>query len=85
MKVFIEYGFDIDNNKYLLGKSVEIETKNIEYRTKTHIKLKQIDGFYIRIWIFKLVVIISTFTPIFKLQHKTRNNIKVVFGISGRK
>lgn len=85
MKVFIEYGFDCDNNKYLFGKSIEIESQNTEYRIKGHIQIKQIDGFYFRIWFLKLVIILSTFTPIFQLQYKKRNNIKFIFGIAGRK
>ena len=83
MDVFIEYGIDFDNNKYGLGKSIELSDNKKEIRIKKSIKLKIVKGFYIRLWICKKIIILSTFTPILKLQNKSRYNFKIVFGIAG--
>ena len=46
----------IDNNKYDFGHSTEIEyTDGSEKRTHEHIKIKNIQAKYLRIWIGKIV------------------------------
>lgn len=79
--IYIEYGLDFDNNRFGLGKSVEIEnTDGSEYRTKKSIKLKN-KRYYFRFWIFKKVFIISRNG--LELKTKNRHNLKIVFGIQG--
>ena len=57
MDIFIEYGIDFDNNKYGIGKSIELSVKTKEVRVKKSIPLKSIKGFYIRLWVWKKVII----------------------------
>ncbi len=79
--IFVEYGLDFDNNRFGLGKSVEIENKDgTEYRIKKSIKLRN-KKYYFRFWIFKKVFIISRNG--FEIKQKNRNNLKIVFGIEG--
>ncbi len=81
MKIFIEYGLDFDNNKYGLGRSVEVENEDgTEYRTKEKIKLKE-KSYYFRFWIFKKSFVIDGTG--FKILTKSRNNLKIIFGIEG--
>ena len=81
--IYIEYGLDFDNNKYGFGRSVEIENPDgSEYRTKDKVKLKN-KSYYIRIWILKTVIIISSSG--IHLTHKNRYNFKVIFGICGER
>ena len=54
-KIYAEIGF---GNKTFL--STEIETKYKEYRINSFIKPKHIDGIYLRIWILKRVLVLST-------------------------
>lgn len=80
-KIFVEYGLDFDNNRFGIGKSVEIENQDgTEYRVKKSIKLKN-KRYYFRFWIFKTVFIISI--KGFEVIKKKRNNLKIVFGIKG--
>jgi len=76
-QIFAEIGF---GNKTFL--STEIETKNKEYRLNRFIKPKSIKGIYIRVWILKRVLIISTYTGI-SLIKKNKNRFKFLFGIRG--
>ena len=43
---------------------------------------KKVKGYYLRVWVFKKVFIISTNNG-FEIVKKSRNNFKIVFGISG--
>lgn len=72
-KVFTEYGWDLDNNAYGFGRSVEIENDDgSEYRTKQKVPIIPIRR-YFRLWVGGRVI------------RKNRQNFKCVFGIEGRK
>jgi len=81
-KIFVEYGLDFDNNKFGLGRSVEIE-----YADGSEERIKQIPNnfisqrYYVRFWILKTVFSYSK--DGFKIKKKDRNNFKLVFGIAG--
>lgn len=82
IKVFVEYGLDFDNNRFGFGKSIEFENEDgTEYRTKGKVLLKN-KAPYFRLWIGKCVFSLSQNNG-FKIVHKKRNNLKVVFGIQG--
>jgi len=76
-KVFAEIG--LGNDTFL---STEIENGDKEYRIPKLIKPKVIKGYYLRFWIFKTVFILSTDSG-FKITKKNRNELKILFGISG--
>ena len=76
-KVFTEVGFG--NDTFF---STEIEDGKSEYRIPKFVLPEKIKGFYIRLWIFKTVCIIST-NHIFEIKKKDRNTLKILFGISG--
>jgi len=86
-KIFIEYGFDLDNNRYGFGCSVEIENAGggTEFRTKQRIRPDKITARYFRIWIGKLVFIMDSNRPHFATKRKDRYNFKIIYGISGMK
>lgn len=82
MTVYKEYGIDFDNNRFGFGKSIEIENKDgTEFRTKINMQLKN-PRYYFRLWIGKMVFIISAQNG-FEIVSKNRYNFKVVFGIAG--
>lgn len=76
-KVFAEIGFG--NDTFF---STEFEDGENEYRIPRFIKPKIIKGYYIRFWLLKTIFIIST-NHILEIRKKDRNNIKILFGISG--
>jgi len=76
-KIFAEIGF---GNGTLL--STEIEKGKNEKRFKGFIKPKKINDLYFRLWIFKIVFVIS-FKDGFKLIKKPRNKFKILFGLGG--
>ena len=81
-KVYAEIGFGNDN-----FISTEIETSSLdkgkkEYRINKFVKPKKINGYYLRIWIFKKVLVFSTCDGI-KLIKKDKNKFKLLFGIQG--
>ena len=79
VKVFVEYGLDFDNNRYGLGRSVEIENSDgTESRCKDKFILRN-RRYYIRIWIGKKVFSYSRNNG-FKITLKNRNNIKILLG-----
>ena len=80
--IYIEYGLDFDNNRFGFGRSVEVENDDgTEFRTKEKIKLVQ-KTYYLRLWIGKIVLVISRENGL-KIVHKKRYNFKIVFGIKG--
>lgn len=80
--IYIEYGFDLDNNRFGFGRSVEVELANgTEYRTKKKVNLTN-KRYYFRLWIGKYVLVISRVNG-FELIRKKRYNFKVVFGVKG--
>jgi len=76
-KIFAEIGFG--NDTFL---STEIENSDKEYRIPKFLKPKNVNGYYIRIWVFKTVFVLSTDSG-FKIKKKDRNKLKILFGISG--
>lgn len=83
MLVYVEYGLDFDNNRWGIGKSIEIEAPDgTEFRTKGKITFSK-QEYYFRLWIFKKVLIVSKNGV--KISNKSRNNFKILFGIKGIK
>ncbi|MFA6463991.1 MAG: DUF3977 family protein [Candidatus Paceibacterota bacterium] len=76
-KVFAEIG--IGNPSFF---STEFEKGGEEYRIPEFILPKRVKGYYLRIWIFKKVYIIST-NKYFQTSKKDKNNFKLVVGVSG--
>ena len=76
-KVFAEVG--LGNETFL---STEVETGKTEERINKFIRPKKINGFYFRIWMFKRVIIFSTYDGI-KLQKKQQNRLKIILGVEG--
>ena len=76
-KIYAEIGF---GNDAIL--STEIEEGNKEYRIKKFIIPKKISGIYLRFWVFKKVIILSSKNGLV-LQSKDRNKIKLLFGVQG--
>ncbi len=79
-KIFIEYGLDFENNKFGLGKSIEIEYKDgSEERVKTLPCLLSDKNYYFRFWILKTVfMFLSSGLEVVK---KNRNNFKIIWGV----
>lgn len=76
-KIYAEVGFG--NDTFL---STEIESDDREYRIPKFIKPKVVEGYYFRVWLFRLVFILSTDSGL-KIEKKSKNRIKILFGISG--
>lgn len=76
-KIFAEIG--VGNKTFL---STEIEEGSNELRIPKLILPKKIEGYYLRLWIFRRVIIFST-NEVIKLQKKTSSHLKILFGISG--
>jgi hypothetical protein len=76
-KIFAEIG--IGNNSFF---STEFEENNREYRISKFIKPKKVSDYYLRIWLLRTVLIISTKDG-FKIIKKNKNKFKLLFGISG--
>lgn len=76
-KVFAEVGFGNDS-----FASTEIENGDNEYRVAAFVKPSVVSGYYIRIWIFKHVYILSTNAG-FSVTKKEKNKLKILIGISG--
>ena len=77
MKAYVEYGIDFDNNRFGIGKSIEIENADgTEYRTKTNINLYN-KKYYFRLWLGKKVFSYSV-NDGFKIKNPaTRRMIKI--------
>ena len=73
MKIYTEVGFG--NPTFI---STEIEVGDIEWRVPGW-KVEKIKEIYIRIWIGKKVLIMSSEDGI-KIQNKNRNNFKTIMG-----
>ena len=82
--IYVEYGLDFDNNKFGFGRSVEVENPDgTEYRTKEKVQLIN-KRYYFRLWIGKIVFVISKKSG-FEIVHKKRYNFKAVLGIEGER
>ena len=78
----LKAGQRIEHNRFGFGRSVEVENDDgTEFRTKEKIKLVQ-KTYYLRLWIGKIVLVISRENGL-KIVHKKRYNFKIVFGIKG--
>lgn len=76
-KIFAEAG--IGNKTFF---STEIEKDGEERRVLGFIKPETINDYYLRIWIFKIIFILSTDSR-FKIIIRDKNKFKILFGISG--
>jgi len=76
-RIYAEIG--IGNGTLL---STEYENNGKEQRVPRFIKPKHITGYYVRFWMFKTVIIISTNNG-FKIDKKNKIRFKFIFGISG--
>ncbi len=76
-RVFAEVGFGNDG-----FFSTEFEEGKSEYRINKFVKPKKIKGYYLRIWLFKKVFIISTDEGLI-IKKKPKNKFKFLFGIFG--
>ncbi|KKR23976.1 MAG: Group-specific protein [Candidatus Yanofskybacteria bacterium GW2011_GWD2_39_48] len=76
-RVYAEVGF---GNKEFL--STEIEENDNEYRISSFNLPKNIDDYYLRVWILRTVMILSTKDGI-KIAKKKKNRFKLIFGIGG--
>lgn len=80
--IYIEYGIDFDNNRFGLGRSVEVEMPNsTERRCKAKVKLKD-KAYYFRLWIGWRVLVVSKKGV--EWCKKSRPNFKLVFGVKGQ-
>lgn len=84
-KLFVEIGFDLDNNRLGFGRSVEIEYFNGSEKRGKHVsdftqKLSNTQSYYLRVWVGRTVFIFDTQTPHVSTKKKERLNFKVVFG-----
>lgn len=76
-KVFAEVGFG--NDSFL---STEFEDGESEYRVPRFILPDKIHSLYLRFWVFKTVIVLST-NDGFEIKKKDRNKLKILFGIGG--
>jgi len=77
IKIFSEFG--IGNSTFC---STEIESGKREKRVDRFIIPPKIDGFYIRVWLWKIVFAIST-NRLFNYKVKNKVKLKILFGIEG--
>jgi len=77
IKLFAEIG--LGNPTFC---NTEIEKGEREHRVPKFITPPKIEGFYLRIWIWKRVFVISTKSK-FSLSRKDRVKFKILFGIEG--
>lgn len=78
-KIFAEIG--IGNKSFC---STEIEKGKLEHRIKGFLIPPKIKGFYLRVWIGKIVFAISS-NRFFNKQIKKRAKFKLLFGVEGEK
>tara|TARA_Y100000034_G_scaffold134058_1_gene201448 strand:- start:1671 stop:1916 length:246 start_codon:yes stop_codon:yes gene_type:complete len=76
-EIFTEIGFG--NESFF---STEIEEGRKEYRVRELEWPGRITGVYFRIWIFKLVLILSTLNGL-EFIKKNKNRFKFIFGVRG--
>ncbi len=79
LKIFAEFGI---GNATLF--STEVEKGKQEKRVAKFIIPPKIEGFYIRIWIYKFVIALST-NRFVNCQNKSKVKFKIIFGIEGHK
>ncbi len=77
-KIYAELGFG--NESFF---STETEERNKELRERKFIMPNKLEEIYVRLWIFKLVLIVSFFKGI-KLKRKTKIKFKLVLGFGGK-
>ncbi|MEK4699293.1 DUF3977 family protein [Solibacillus sp. FSL R7-0668] len=76
---FIEFGI---GNRWLVRTETEL-TDGTEYEEKGIIGPIQFRSAYIRVWIWKTVLILDLKEGI-KLKRKNRNMFKVIFGVGSK-
>lgn len=82
LNCFTEFGFDVNNNRNIIGINTELEDMNGNdlCRVPGFVKMK-VKEFYFRIWVFKYCL--SLGTGEFSLERKDRNNFKLLVGVAG--
>ena len=78
-KIFAEFGI---GNATIF--STEVERGEQEKRVAKFILPPKVDGVYIRIWIYKFVIAIST-NRFANWQKKGKIKFKIIFGIEGHR
>ena len=78
-KIFAEFGI---GNAAIC--STEIERGEQEKRVSKFIVPPKIEGIYLRIWIYKFVIALST-NRLLNWQKKSKVKFKFIFGIEGRR
>ena len=89
-KIFIEIGFDLDNNQFGFGRSIEIEftdgtEERFKFADRSVSKSLKVKSHYLRIWLGKKVLVIDSANPHFAFKKKNRNNFKFIIGKYGEK
>jgi hypothetical protein len=79
MRIYAEFGI---GNETFLNTEFE-KSDGTEYRVPSFVIPDVVDDIYIRIWIVKFVLILSTKDGI-KIGRKNKNKFKILFGIGGR-
>ena len=79
IKIFAEIG--LGNPTFC---NTEIERGKYEHRLPKFITPPKIEGIYFRFWVWKRVFVISTKSG-FSLSRKDRVELKVLFGMEGRR
>jgi len=79
LKIFAEIGYGNDT-----FCSTEIEKKDLEHRIKGFVMPPKIKGVYLRFWIGKKVLVLSTKNG-FSFGKKDRVKLKLLFGVEGEK
>ena len=78
---FTEFGIDMDNNKFLLGVSTEIEYPNGTEERFSRILRFDVREFYFRIWLMRYEFSLGTGEV--ELCRRNRKNFKVLIGFAG--
>jgi len=80
---FIEIGLDVENNKYIVGVSTEIEKNGMEYRISEFPQQEyKILDVFVRIWILKYAISIGIGE--IEIMRKDRYNLKFLFGLAAK-
>jgi hypothetical protein len=76
-KVYAEVGFGNDT-----FCSTEVEEGDTEYRIPKFVRPAKVTEYYLRLWIGRRVLILST-RDWFKIQKKDKAKLKILIGIGG--
>jgi len=77
VEIFAEIG--LGNESFC---STEIEKGRLEHRIRGFVIPPKIRGVYVRIWVYRWVVVFSTKNRI-SWQKKPKKRVKILFGVEG--